>query len=104
MKFVSFVLLIATAFYGWQFFHRPIEYPPGVLISSEPEQTETTDVPIERGEYQLRPLAHFALYARVLHSKIYHWDRQSKLVPVDLALGWGAMSDQRVLDQVRVSQ
>jgi hypothetical protein len=25
-------------------------------------------------------------------------------VPVDLALGWGAMSDQSVLDQVRISQ
>jgi hypothetical protein len=40
----------------------------------------------------------------VLHRKIYRWDRQASLVPVDLALGWGSMSDQSVLNQVRITQ
>lgn len=104
MKFLCFVLVIAAAIFGWSYLHRTIEYPPGVLIGSEPEQTATTDSPITRGDFQLTPLAHFALDARVLHRKIYRWDRQATLAPVDLALGWGPMSDQGVLDQLRISQ
>lgn len=104
MKFLCFVIAIVAAVFGWNYLHRPIEYSPGVLISSEPEQTATADIPIVRGIYNLKPFAHFALDARVLHKKIYRWDRQSALVPVDLALGWGRMSDQSILDQVRITQ
>jgi len=43
----------------------------------------------------LKPLAHFELDARVLHCKFIDGSA-SRLVPVDLALGWGPMSDQRV--------
>ena len=49
-------------------------------------------------------MAHFALDARVLHQKIYRYDRGAALVPVDLAVGWGPMSDQAVLDQLEISQ
>jgi hypothetical protein len=104
VKRLGFVLVSALAIYGWNYFHRPITYQPGVLISSEPEQTATSDLPMMHGEFQLKPLAHFALDARVLHRKIYRWDRQASLVPVDLALGWGPMSDQSVLDRVKISQ
>ena len=104
MKSISFIVVIAAAIYGWNYLHRPIWYPPGVLIPSEPEQTSTTDAPITRDDFRLTPVAHFAIDARVLHRKIYRWDRQASLVPVDLALGWGPMSDQRVLDQVTITQ
>ena len=90
--------------FAWQYFTRPIEYPPGVLVPSEPEQTVTFDGPIARGDYELKPLAHFALDARVLHRKVYHWDQRVPLVPVDLALGWGPMSDQSVLDLIEITQ
>jgi hypothetical protein len=49
-------------------------------------------------------LAHFALDARVLHRKTYRYDPQAALAPIDLAVGWGSMSDQSVLDQLQVSQ
>ena len=104
VKFLGFVLIIAAAIVAWAYLHRPIEYAPGVLIPSEPEQTLTLDSPLSYGDYQLVPLAHFALDARVLHRKVYRWDPRASLVPVDLALGWGAMSDQSVLDQVRITQ
>ena len=104
MKSICFIVVIAAAIYGWNYLHRPIWYPPGVLIPSEPEQTSTTDAPITRDDFRLTPLAHFAIDARVLHRKIYRWDRQASLVPVDLALGWGPMSDQRVIDQVTITQ
>ena len=104
MKSFCAVLAIAAAVMGWNYLHRPIAYPPGVLIPSEPQQTATMDEPITRGMFNLKPLAHFALDARVLHRKVYRWDRQANLVPVDLALGWGPMSDQRVLDQLKITQ
>jgi hypothetical protein len=40
----------------------------------------------------------------VLHQKIYRYDRGADLVPVDLAVGWGPMSDQAVLDRLAISQ
>lgn len=104
MRFLCSALVVAAGILGWNYLHRPIEYPPGVLIPSEPEQTATVDLPIKRGDFRLTPLAHFAIDARVLHRKIYRWDTQATLVPVDLALGWGPMSDQSVLDQVRITQ
>ena len=104
MRLVSFLVTVTVAILAWRYFNRPIEYPPGVLISSDPEQTLTFDSPIEVGGYELKPLAHFAIDARVLHRKVYRWDPRSSLVPVDLALGWGPMSDQRVLNQVSITQ
>lgn len=104
MKLLGFIIVIVIAIFGWHYLHRPIEYPPGVLIPSDPEQTAPADGPIRYGDFQLMPLAHFAIDARVLHRKVYRWDRQSALVPVDLALGWGPMSDQSVLDRISISQ
>ena len=104
MKSLCAIAVAATAIIGWSYLHRPITYAPGILIPTEPNQTATTDAPFAYRAYQLKPLAQFALDARVLHRKIYRWDRQAALVPVDLALGWGPMSDQRVLDQVMITQ
>ena len=104
VKFLCCLLAFAAAVFGWNYVHRPIEYPPGVLIPSDPQQTATGDSPITYGDFQLKPLAHFAIDARVLHRKIYRWDRQASLVPVDLALGWGQMSDQSVLDRITITQ
>jgi hypothetical protein len=106
MKTVSALAAIALALLVYFFLQRPITYPPGVLIESDPKQT-TLEVglePVAHGEYKLKPLARFSLDARILHRKIYRFDRESGLVPVDLALGWGPMSDQSVLDKLRISQ
>lgn len=34
----------------------------------------------------------------------YHLGEERELSPVELALGWGVMSDQQVLDQIQFSQ
>ena len=104
MKTVVVLLAIFATIFAWNYTHRPITYSPGVLISSEPEQTSLTDSPITCGNFDLKPLAHLALDARILHRKTYRYDSQAALVPVDLALGWGPMSDQRVLDRITTTQ
>jgi hypothetical protein len=102
--FALFVTLCLGCFVYW-YLQRPITYPAGVLIQSEPQQlAEAQTTPIEYGSFRLKPLAHFNIDARLLHRRIYRYDRGAALVPLDLALGWGPMSDQRVLDRVSVSQ
>ncbi|HJX24613.1 MAG TPA: hypothetical protein VJ252_00530 [Chthoniobacterales bacterium] len=106
MKAFCVFLVIAVAGFGYWYGHRPISYPAGVLISSDPAQINLpADTPsFEQGTFHLKPLAVFSIDARVLHRKVYRYDNQAALVPVDLALGWGPMSDQRVLDQLSISQ
>ena len=106
MKSFCAILVIALACAGYWYLHRPIIYPAGVLVASEPDQIKLpSDAPgFQRGAFYLKPLAIFSLDARVLHRKVYRWDRQAALVPVDLALGWGPMSDQRVLDRLKITQ
>ena len=106
MKSFGVFLAIALASVAYWYFHRPITYAPGVLIASEPEQINIIGSvkPIDYHAFHLQPLAYFAIDARVLHRRIYRYDRPAALVPVDLALGWGPMSDQHVLDQLKISQ
>ena len=105
MKTVSALLAIALAFVVYFYLHRPITYPSGVLIESEPEQIAmSSGEQVDYGDYKLKVLARFSLDARILHRKVYGYDRESKLVPVDLAVGWGPMSDQAVLDRLKITQ
>jgi hypothetical protein len=106
MKMLSALLAIALAFVAYSHLYGPINYPAGILVASEPQQIAISDTPalIEHGEYHLKPLARFSIDARILHRKRYGYDRQAKLVPVDLAVGWGPMSDQAVLDRIEISQ
>src|SRR5438128_12613416 len=77
-----------------------------MLVADEPDQMLVpADVaPLSQGAVQVNPLALFSVSARVLHRKEYRYDRGAALVPLDLALGWGPMSDQRVLDRLSISQ
>jgi hypothetical protein len=106
MKSFCAFLIVGVAWFGYWYTHRPITYPPGVLLSAEPQQLDLVgdNGVIDYGDFHLKPLAHFSLAARVLHRKVYRYDREAMLVPVDLAVGWGPMSDQRVLDQLSITQ
>ena len=83
----------------------PVSRSPGVLVWEAPAQTAPADPRlIERGRYQLTPLADYSIRARVLGAEHYRFDRMSDLVPIDLALGWMSMSDSRVLDDTHLFQ
>jgi hypothetical protein len=85
--------------------NREISRPPGVLAAEEPVQTPISDFPeIAYDGYRLKPLAAFEIKARVILAKRYWFGRASDLAPVDLALGWGPMSDQDVLKHLKFSQ
>lgn len=81
-----------------------LRHPPGVRIDAEPVQDDTPPRHLcqFRG-YQLTAVASYQISARVLHTKRY-WADGNDLVPYDVALGWGPMSDQGVLDQLEITQ
>lgn len=105
IKWLGVVVGLLVAIGCWQVW-RPIAYPAGVLIAAEPSQINLpADTPaFQQGGFRLKPLAVFSIDGRVLHRKVYRFDKGSSLSPVDLAMGWGAMSDQRVLDQLNITQ
>lgn len=98
------VLLVLWGAHGW-WQQRPLHPPAGVLAAAAPEQVDLGDgALLHRGDTTLRTRAHFALTARVLSREDYHLDGGASLAPMDLAFGWGRMSDTAVLSQIDVSQ
>ncbi|MFT6397638.1 MAG: hypothetical protein ACJAYU_002392 [Bradymonadia bacterium] len=77
-----------------------------VLISTEPEQGELIENP-RSWPYEgavVTEVATFELHAVVLSQKAYRLDHFASVVPLDLALGWGIMSDPVVLRELKISQ
>jgi hypothetical protein len=84
---------------------RAVHPPDGALAPQEPLQTDLEDAqPLVHGRWTLTPRARYDITARILSREDYRFDTIADLVPEDLALGWGAMSDNRVLRAFRISQ
>jgi len=83
---------------------KPIEHPPGILVAERPEQVDLQASTFMLGDYQLTRKASFKIDARVLSKEPYYLGRTADLAPIDLALGWGEMSDSAVLSQIDISQ
>lgn len=101
------LLFAALLFAGWLWFgeSRAISHPPGVLVAHAPFQDAVGRLPkLAKRGYEIEPLARFSIEARVLRAEQYRLDRGAELAPVDLALGWGAMSDTAVLEKLKITQ
>ena len=87
-------------------FKGEVQHPPGVVAPHNPEQTPTLKEPFAfpGGHYTIEPLADFSLQARVLSRENYLLGRDSDLSPIDVAFGWGPMSDTVVIKQLTISQ
>jgi hypothetical protein len=83
---------------------EPITHPPGILVAENPVQLNIQTASFEMDDYQLTKKARFKIHARVLSTERYYLNREADLSPVDLALGWGIMSDQGLLEQIEISQ
>jgi hypothetical protein len=84
---------------------RPVPQPPGILAPDAPQIEPVAGKPevFERNGHVLTALARFSGQARVLSVDRYG-DRASKVAPLDVALGWGPMSDSATLKVVDVAQ
>jgi hypothetical protein len=103
LRVLVLVVVLNGAYGSWR--DRTVSPPAGVLAPAEPEQTEIlAGMPIAHGRWQLTPRARYDITARVLGRERYHVDLLAGLVPVDLALGWGPMSDSSVLSHLKIEQ
>jgi hypothetical protein len=101
--YVSISIVLLIAYNKWT--SRPITHEPGIIAPQSPVQLNVTDAKrFKYKEFKITPLAKFSIEARILSRKRYYFGRAAKLVPVDLALGWGAMSDESVLKSIKISQ
>ncbi|MEO7433539.1 MAG: hypothetical protein ABIR62_16320 [Dokdonella sp.] len=99
------VLLLSLAGGVKWWIHRPIVRPAGMLVESEPRQTEPVDRSVlHHGDYALTPLADYDIEALVLSREDYSMDAGSALAPTDLAVGWQRMSDSAVIEGLDISQ
>jgi hypothetical protein len=100
------ILLIGlVAFGAYQHFaHREIVHGAGEIASLTPQQTDTDSDAFAFKGYTIKPLEAFEIEARVLARENYRFDRGAELAPIDLALGWGPMSDEAILSKIDITQ
>lgn len=104
--FLAIALLAYIGWGGWNWFTNRAYHPPdGVLADGEPAQTDAPGgEKVQVGRWTLTVRANYRITARILARERYHFDALSDLVPEDLALGWGPMSDNRILRTLEIYQ
>jgi hypothetical protein len=101
--------LILIAYIGWGawnwFIGRAVHPLDGVLAAAEPVQVDATDgEQTHLGHWTLTTRASYHITARILGLERYRFDQLADLIPEDLALGWGPMSDNRVISHMEIYQ
>jgi hypothetical protein len=99
---IIFVVMLIRQLSG---VNSPVVLGPGVKVAEPPVQTDLKQAePFQHDGYQITPLAEFKLQGKILSREDYFLGRESELSSIDLALGWGPMSDEAVLDKIDISQ
>jgi hypothetical protein len=100
------VLILYVLWGAWHWYlNRPLHTPDGQIAQEEPRQIDVADgEKVQIGQWTLTVRANYQITARVLGREPYHFDALADLIPEDLALGWGPMSDSRVLATIDISQ
>lgn len=106
MKKTYFALALVIVLLIYLFYpETTITFPPGVTAPDQPKQTNLNDKKIwSVGEFSVQALAGYDIKARVLSRNNFSLGKESELSPFDLALGWGPMSDQNIIDKIDISQ
>ncbi len=111
-----FIAALAGALYHWQ--HRTPQslaesggtfstfpFASSARLAREPLQRPAEKIEtLKVKDYSITPLAEFQLAGRVLGTKRYRVGREADLSPIDFALGWGPMTDPKVIEKLNISQ
>lgn len=126
-RWVPWLIGAALLLSGWQYLDaRPQHWDPGVLVAAEPQQwaleadadadpdadvdadvgadSGARPAPLRRGEFTATPRARLRAEVRILSRERYRLDPLAEASPIDLAVGWGPMSDSAVIDALDISQ
>ena len=101
---IALALLIVVLVY---FFYPEtvITYPAGITAPDKPKQTNLVGTnEWKLAEFSFMALAEYSIKARVLSRNNFSVGKESEISPFDLALGWGPMSDQSIIDKIDISQ
>lgn len=106
MRWLQILAIGVLSYSAYQYIsHRAVKHPDGMITAaSDPDQSSTSDSDFTYKRYAIKPLKDFKIVARVLSAEHYSLDAGADLVPVDLALGWGRMSETAVINQLNISQ
>jgi hypothetical protein len=106
MRIVIALLFIASLFGAWHAWeNRAFHAPDGVLAADAPLQRDIdTPETFDARGVTFVERAHYDITARLLRKERYHIDGAADIAPWDLAVGWGPMSDSKVLDNLDITQ
>jgi hypothetical protein len=107
----SFAIIIGLFYwFGRDQPHQNSDFIPSVDWITMTEKDDPIQVnlknkdPMKFGEYSITPLAEFNIAARVLGTEPYRMGREAELSPVDFALGWGPMTEDKLVDTLTIRQ
>lgn len=109
-RWLLLIGLIALAWHFWPLPVPAVQNPPPLVSAPEDDLTAPIQHDLRDGpRFMLngiaaRALAEYTVSARVLSAARYRLGRSAALAPIDLALGWGRMTDPRVLDRLDIHQ
>ncbi len=104
-KTLILLIILVVLILNHEYRTRAVTYGPGVQAPDPPVQKRITEENwITHKDCYIHPMASFQVKGKVLSRKRYLFGRAARLSPIDLALGWGAMSDERILDTINVVQ
>ena len=75
-----------------------------ISFKDTPQQSDTDTPEFQFKGFTLEPLADFTIRARILSKESYSFDAESRLSPLDLALGWKRMADPAISQSLNISQ
>ena len=105
MKKLFFILIALGVFWKFYNYTGSVSLGPGVMVSEVPlQESVSSTITHKFDDYTINEIATFRIKAKVLAKKNYYLGRESDLSPTDLALGWGNMSDESILDKIEISQ
>ncbi|HMA63522.1 MAG TPA: hypothetical protein VKP78_12785 [bacterium] len=107
-KIILLILILIMVGFGiWILIsnYEPDKIEPGIQVNATPIQEKITeDITFQKDEFTIIPLASFEIKGKILSKKRYRLGKESDLSPFDLALGWGKMSDESVLEKIKIWQ
>jgi hypothetical protein len=115
-KKLLLLALLGTAYYRWsQGSYVGLESPLALSLGFDAPLPGLQQGPLQQAlddsvpafrfrNYSITPLASFQASARVLGAEHYRLGREAELSPVDLALGWGPMAEDNVLNALELRQ
>lgn len=106
VRLLHLVLGTAAVVAVWQLMTSgAIDRDPGEIAADEPLQSDVAaPEALTRGDFQLIPQAEFSAEVRVLGRERYRLGAFADVSPLDIAVGWGPMSDSAVLADLDISQ